>query len=73
MLRTNLARFLALAVTLGSYKGYIALFDPGCEKPRQVFPYAVTSLPPTDQQALKDGIFVENDGELCQLLEDYLS
>lgn len=73
MLRTNLARFLALAFILGSYKGYIALFDPGSEQPRQVFPYAVTSLPSTDQQALKDGIFVENDGELCQLLEDYLS
>lgn len=64
---------LALGLMLGSYKGYIALFDREQEEPKQVFPYAVTSLPPDDQKALRQRIPVANEGELCRLLEDYLS
>ena len=64
---------LLLYVVLGSWKGYVALFDKGEDEPRQIFPYPVSSLPPADQAALEEGIVVRNDRDLQQLLEDYLS
>lgn len=68
-----LSAMIALYVVLGSWKGYVALFDAGKAEPKQIFPYPVTSLPPADQQALEEGIIVRNDRDLQQLLEDYLS
>lgn len=64
---------LMLYVVLGTWKGYLALFDRGKDEPRQIFPTMVTSLPPADQAALEDGIVVRNQRDLQQLLEDYLS
>ena len=37
---------------LGSWKGYVALFEKGKEEPRQIFPCLVDSLPDEDQQIL---------------------
>lgn len=68
-----LSTIILLYVVLGTWKGYVALFDGGHEEPRQIFPYPVASLPPADQQALEEGIIVRNDRDLQQLLEDYLS
>lgn len=68
-----LSAALALVLILGSWKGYVALFDKGKPEPRQIFPTPVDSLPPTDQQYLQEGILVRNDRDLQQLLEDYLS
>ena len=65
--------FLALYVVLGTWKGYVALFDKGKDEPRQIFPNTIASLPPEDQAALEKGIVVRNDRQLQQLLEDYLS
>lgn len=65
--------FLALYVVLGTWKGYVALFDKGKDEPRQIFPNTVASLPAEDQAALEKGIVVRNDRQLQQLLEDYLS
>ena len=67
------AALLALAVTVGNWKGYLALFDPGKEEPKQIFPTQVATLPEADQTALEEGILVRNDRDLQQLLEDYLS
>lgn len=64
---------LALTLILGSWKGYIALFDKGQTEPRQIFPTLVDTLPLTDQQYLTEGILVRNERDLQQLLEDYLS
>nr|MBQ8243666.1 BofC C-terminal domain-containing protein [Oscillospiraceae bacterium] len=64
---------LALYVVLGCWKGYVALFEPGEEEPRQIFPTQVVTLPQTDQEALEAGIPVRNQRDLEQLLEDYLS
>ncbi len=64
---------LALYVILGTWKGYVALFDPGASEPRQIFPTSIESLPEADQQALNEGIPVRNQRDLDQLLEDYLS
>lgn len=65
--------FLALYVVLGTWRGYVALFDKGKDEPRQIFPNTVASLPAEDQAALEKGIVVRNDRQLQQLLEDYLS
>ena len=64
---------LALYVILGSWKGYVALFEKGQTEPRQIFPTAVAALPTADQEALEKGIVVRNQRDLQQLLEDYLS
>lgn len=65
--------FLVLYVVLGTWRGYVALFDKGKDEPRQIFPNTVASLPAEDQAALEKGIVVRNDRQLQQLLEDYLS
>ena len=67
------SRILLLGMLLGSYKGYGALFDKGASEPKQIFPYAVSSLPAADQEALENGIPVRNHEALDRLLEDYLS
>ena len=65
--------FLALYLLLGSWKGYVALFEKDREEPRQIFPCPVDSLPEADQQALEEKIPIRNDRDLQQALEDYLS
>ena len=64
---------LALYLLLGSWKGYVALFENGSEEPRQIFPCPVSSLPETDQEALEKRIPIRNASALQQALEDYLS
>lgn len=65
--------FLALYLVLGTWKGYVALFQGGKEEPRQIFPTPVAALPEADQLALEEGIVIRSDKKLQQLLEDYLS
>jgi len=74
-MKTNklFSAIILLYVVLGSWKGYVALFDKGQSEPKQIFPYQVASLPPDDQAALENGIIVRNDRQLQQLLEDFLS
>jgi len=64
---------LVLLFLLGNHNGYIALWETGSADPMQVFPVAVSSLPPDDQEALDHRIPIENTQALNQLLEDYLS
>ena len=64
---------LALYLLLGSWKGYVALFDKGSREPRQIFPCPVDSLPEEDRAALEAGIPIRNQRDLQQALEDYLS
>ena len=63
----------ALYLLLGSWKGYVALFDKDREEPRQIFPCPVSSLPESDQQLLEQKIPIRNARDLQQALEDYLS
>ena len=65
--------FLALYGVLGTWKGYVALFDKGKDEPRQIFPNTVASLPPEDQAALENCIVVRNDRQLQQPLDAYVS
>ena len=69
----RLTAIALLYVVIGTWKGYVALFDQGASEPRQVFPYTAASLPPADQAALEKGIVIRNERDLKQLLEDYLS
>lgn len=71
--RRILSAVLLLYVILGSWKGYVALFEENADEPRQIFPCRVISLPEADQKALEEGILVRNERDLNQLLEDYLS
>ena len=68
-----LSLLMILGLTLGSFRGYVALFDENREEPRQVFPYQISTLPPADQVALEKGIPVRSQKELQHLLEDFLS
>ena len=63
----------ALYLLLGSWKGYVALFEKGAEEPRQIFPCPVDSLPEADQIALEQKIPIRNPRDLQKALEDYLS
>lgn len=73
MKQQTISLLMALAVIVGCWKGYIALFEPGATEPKQIFPTLVESLPLADQEALAQGILIRNDKSLYQLLEDYLS
>ncbi len=64
---------LMLYLLLGSWKGYVALFEKGQEEPRQIFPCSVDALPEADRQALEEKIPIRNQRDLQQALEDYLS
>ena len=71
--RRLFSALLALYVVIGTWKGYVALFDKGSQEPKQIFPCPVAALPECDQEALEKGIIVRNQRDLQQLLEDYLS
>ena len=64
---------LVLYLLLGSWTGYLALFEKGKEEPRQIFPCQISTLPEADQAALEEKIPIRNDRDLQQALEDYLS
>jgi len=71
--KRQLTLLIALYLLLGSWKGYVALFEKGKEEPRQIFPCPVDSLPEQDQAALEKRIPIRNQRDLQQALEDYLS
>ena len=62
-----------LYLILGSWKGYVALFEKDSPEPRQIFPCLVSSLPLADQAAMEQGIPIRNQRDLQKVLEDYLS
>ncbi len=73
MIRKAAILFLSAFFLLGTWKGYVALWVDNTPNPQKVFPYPVSSLPQTDQQALKQGIEAETPEILAQRLEDFLS
>ena len=64
---------LSLGLILGTYKGFVALFDDNTPQPRQIFPYKTESLPIEDQEKLNRGIPVRSEKALQHILEDYMS
>lgn len=73
MKKALLTPILLLYLTLGCFRGYLALYDRGASEPKQIYPCQVSSLPDADRQALEDGIPVRSEEELQRLLEDFLS
>ena len=74
--RTSRSKWMAvflLYMVLGTWKGYLALFEGNAKEPRQIFPIEVASLPETDQTSLGFGIVIRNEKRLQELLEFYLS
>jgi len=71
--KKQLFTITVLYLILGSWKGYVALFDKDAAEPRQIFPCQVSSLPAADQLAIEAGIPIRNQRDLQQVLEDYLS
>ena len=63
----------AMALIMGLRGKYIALWREGDPEPVRVFPYQISSLPPEDQKRLREGIVIENESRLIQLMEDYFS
>ena len=70
--RQFLSLFLPAGFLLGVYEGKIALWKDGSTQPT-VFPYRAALLPRDDRQKLERGIRIENEDQLIQLLEDFLS
>ena len=68
-----LSCLLVFTLFLGSYRGYVAIYEKDAEEPKQVFPYRVDTLPDADQKMLEERIRVKDENQLNQLLEDYLS
>ena len=62
-----------LSLILGSWKGYVALFEKGSDEPTQIFPTTVAALPEADRANLEEGIIIRNQAALDRILEDYLS
>ena len=73
MKRLTLYIVLLFSIYLGLYGENLALFDSSSTKPAHIFPYRVTLYPKIDQDQLRDGIPVESESQLKQLLEDFLS
>ena len=67
------APLLALYLVLGTWKGYVALYEGDAPEPRQIFPTPVSALPEPDRRALEEGIIIRSPRKLQELLEDYLS
>ena len=68
-----LPTLLSVGLILGSYRGFVALFDEGSTEPRQIYPYKTESLPLADQQELAKGIPVTSEKALTHMLDDYMS
>lgn len=73
ILQRSLSLVLSAGLVLGSYRGFVALFEDDKTEPRQIYPYRIESLPEKDQAALEEGIPVRSEKALEHLLEDYLS
>jgi hypothetical protein len=72
-MKHGLFLILSAVMLLGSYKGYLALWEQGAAEPTRIYPCKISSLPPADQQTLEEGIPIHNQAELAQRLEDFLS
>lgn len=59
------------AYTIGEWEGQVAVFEGDQPFPRQVFDVYVETLPPEQQQQVRQGVPAEDDARLSVLLEDY--
>lgn len=58
---------------LKDYKGKLAVFIKGNDKPEIIFQVFTDNLPDIDKFKLSEGICAKNYNELLKLIEDYTS
>lgn len=58
---------------VGEWQGCVAVFAPDADTPETVYDTAVSSLPPSVQEALKKGVEATDASTLKILLEELLS
>lgn len=73
MKKRGLSLLFAATMLLGSYKGYLALWEQEDLEPTQIYPCKIDTLPLADQASLEQGIPIRSQAELAQRLEDFLS
>lgn len=59
--------------TIGEYDGRLAVYTDQQELPQQIYDVYLSTLPEEEQFRIRNGIQVEDELELQQLLEDYTS
>ncbi len=64
---------LFFGLYLGLHNGFLALYRQSEPEPAWVFPYRAALYPKIDRQALHEGIPVESEQMLQQLLADLMS
>ena len=65
---------VAARYVLRDWQGRLAVFREGAAAPEQVYEdVAVATLPPAEQQRLRQGVIAPDRAALCRLLEDYTS
>ncbi len=69
----TLLPLLVFSLYLGISGGRLALFRKGSSTPLQIYPYPISAYPHAEQQALLEGIPIENEEQLTSLLENFLS
>ena len=62
-----------MGYVLGIYEGKLALFTKTGNYPNKIYDLWVKNLPEDDAALLEQGIFVETEQELFELLEDLTS
>ena len=73
MRRITATMLLFLWLFLGVHSGQLALLQEDSKDPLQIYPLSVSMLPEADRQSLMQGIPIDSQLQLAQLLEDYLS
>ena len=58
---------------LREWNGQIALFTSDSDEPIEVYEVAVAALPEQEQKRLNEGIVIENEEMLAELLDNYTS
>ncbi len=64
---------LLMTFFIGSYRGYVAVWENNCTEPFKVFPYCIRFFPEEDRKLLENRIPAGTSEELTSLLEDLIS
>lgn len=58
---------------LREWNGQIALFEGDAAEPAEVYEVTVAALPKEEQQRLREGIVIDNEEMLAELIDNYTS
>lgn len=64
---------LLLGFLLGVHDGRVALWKGEDPEPFRVYPCPICVLPPADQEALRQGIHLDDMDDINRFLENFLS